>query len=988
MATIVLNSATPLNGAALLVWTITDSNNKILTNPAPVAGYITLFDTVKNSVSYISLSPDELAPPVNPDQTTSAADVRNLSNVKYTLKGLTNGTLYVVSVNLYSGSLENNVASGSEQVTPSTVPVAPLLKDYSVVSTISTGSASITVNTVVPSSNGLPIDFLNLFLSDTVTYTPVEYTFVSQSFSNNASALTAAGLAVGTNRCYALPSNINAGETLSLTLPSVSSAGSTNYVLYAEAVNAAGASLPSNVLSINTLNIPSPLTVTSVVSGLDSKVTVNLAAGANASQFALSEVTIQYWELPSSGSTSGAVASIIRTTTAFTGVDTFGNLKLTGLDVTGLTNGKVYVFAAYGKNAYGTGIKASSIASTNAAPTLQGPFKTAVPAKLPSLSEFVGYGVNSTSSTAGTSNSLLALVASANTQSAYATPDGKLGAVYKAANLPAYTYAASTSYEFTFFDQNGVNKGSKTVTTIYASATTGNWTAANGLILDELDTKYGSYSASVVVRTEVAAPVAPYFGALPAPLSFTVSPVQISQAPRSAPRNGIANGYRSTFATTPAADGNALYYAVAADLVGRNPLSAGVITAADAAKIVAQFKVAGATPPTTYINTGTNGTATDYTSATTSGVHTTINGYITSFLGAKTHADITLPVAAVGNTYGIELSWQPPAEDGNSKIVGYKVELNSATGTLLWRQYTTSTYQFINAVAATQSAPADFPSAAVALSGSGTTASNFGSWSSLALDTAYSAVITAYNKEGASVKTLTISNIYVNNTAAPVASVAVSVAPATATPDALAPDSLRPFNVTWNAPANVPASLTLTGYSISIFDVNNNLISSGSQSGSANISYKIKVPVTLQKFTVGVKAVYRDLNNSIQSSVFVYSSLTTNSSAPSITIGQNAFQTDSAGNGVIYFTVNNDGSGLTGLTVFVVPDSSVAASENPTETLALASNVVKTPTIIDPVNGNIATYQVSLGYKIPANPGFLIVAANSVGSSFLARNLA
>jgi hypothetical protein len=753
--------------------------------------------------------------------------------------------------------------------------------------------------------------------------------------------------------------------------------------LYAEAVNAAGASLPSNVLSINTLNIPSPLTVTSVVSGQDSKVTVDLAAGANASQYPLSEVTVQYWELPASGSTSGTVAALIKTQT-FTAVDTFGNLKLTGLEVTTLTNGKVYVFAAYGKNAYGTGIKASVNAYTNAAPTLQGPFKTAVPARLPLLSDFVGYGVNSTSSAAGTSNTRLVLVASANTQSAYDTPDGKLGAVYKATALPSLTY--TTYYDFTFFDQNGVNMGSKTPATIYSSTTSTNWTIANGFILEELDTKYGSYSASVVVRTVVNANVAPYFDALPAPLSFKLAPVQISQVPKSAPRNGIANGYRSTFPATAAADGNALYYTLLNDLVGRQPSNLTAISGADAAKIIQQYKASGSTVLTTYANSGSNGTAVDYTSATTTGVHTIINGYITTVLGTRTYTDITLPVAESTAAYGIELLWQPPADDGNSKIVGYKVELSDSTG-LLWRQYTTATYQFINAVATDQTAPSGFPASAANIANAGTGANNFGTWTALALNTAYSAVITAYNKEGAGPKTLTISNISVNKTAAPVTSVAVSVAPSTATPGTLAPSSLRPFSVTWVAPTNVPTSLTLTGYSISIFDVDNNLVSSGSQSGSANLTYKLQVPVDLQKFTVGVKAVYRDSNSAIQSSVFAYSTLTTNSSAPSITIGQNAFQTDSAGNGVIYFTVNNDGAGLTGLTVFVVPDSSVAPVD-PTETLGIVSNVVKTPTIIDPVNGNIATYQVSLGYKIPANPGFLIVASNSVGSSFLARNLA
>jgi hypothetical protein len=305
------------------------------------------------------------------------------------------------------------------------------LKDYSVVSSLTSSSASITVNAVVPSSNGLPVDFITLYLSDTASYTPVEITFISQSFSNNSSKMTDAGLTIGTN-VIALTSNIIAGQSLALTLPTINSAGSNNYVLYAEAVNAAGASLPSNVLSINTLNIPSPLTVTSVVNSCDTTdngFTVSLAAGANVSKYPLTSVTVQYWALPDSGTTSGPVPATISTQN-FNTVDTFGNLKLTNLRVTGVSPGLVYVVTAYGTNASGDGIKASNSVSTSAAPTLQGPFKTVVTALLPSISDFVGYGVNSTSSTGGTSNSKLRVVAGTNTSSAYAAPNGKLGAVY------------------------------------------------------------------------------------------------------------------------------------------------------------------------------------------------------------------------------------------------------------------------------------------------------------------------------------------------------------------------------------------------------------------------------------------------------------------------------------------------------------------------------------------------------------------------------
>ena len=956
-----LNSATPLNGAVLLDWTVTDISNNILSNPAPVAGYITVFDTVKRSVTYVSLSPDEMTPPLNPDQSENVADARADANIKYTVKGLTNGSLYVFTLNIYKGSLENIVATASKQATPSTVPSAPLMQSYNVVSLAS--GVKITANLSVPSSNGLDIDYLNLYIADMATFTTNQYTYLSQSLGLNGTKLTAMGFSTGDSTTltdstidFKLLSNIEPGQVLSIELPEIANnVNKKNYLIWAEAVNAAGASQASNTLEVSTLNTPSPLTVTSVVSGLDASFKVSLSQGASNNSIPLDSVTVQFWDITSSGKINGTVAGTIRTQT-FSAKDTFGKLILKDLVVNSSAsatpaNSTVYAVAAYATNAYGDGIKASISASTASVPTLQGPFKTVVPAKLPVLSDFIGYASNT-----------LKLTGAINSANKYSEPNGTLGAFYKAATLPVFSF--SPDYTFKFLDSNGNVVGDKTVSTILANAD--DQSASVSMIVEKLDTKVGGYSARVEVATSVPPHLAAYFGPLPAPLSFSLPAVQLSEAPKSAPRDAVAIGFVSDNANS----GSTKYQA----MVAAFPTSTGGVTFTPAmiTGLIAKLVAVGGILTTAHVVTVSGlGPISQAPGGAAEQIRDVVNG----LLGAEPISSVVLPITA--NVYGIELMWQAPSDNGNSAIRGYKVELFDRT-TLLWAQFTATNKVYINATGVAQVVDVAF-TGSPALSGAN--AAGYGAWLALAVEKPYTAVITAYNANGAGLEKLTLNNIYVKLT--PDGPASVTVTPAIAG-SALAPGLPRPFNVSWTAGA-ANSALIVSGNNIYVYDDKFNQLSSAF---TVDATYKLSVPASLKRFYVGVQTVASEIATGARhSSDIVFSTLQSSNDAPTITIGQNAFQENSAGNGVFYFTVNNGGSTLTGLTVFVVPDPSVAITQNPLDVNDTAA-VVATPQIVDPVNGNIATYQVDLGYKVPANPGFLIVASNATGSNFLARNLA
>jgi len=96
MASATLNYARPLNGAVVLNWTLAATT--LLDAPSQVAGFITVLDTLKNSVSEVLLSPDELAP-------LKSDGTRDITDINYTVRGLSNGTLYIFTLNVYHASI-------------------------------------------------------------------------------------------------------------------------------------------------------------------------------------------------------------------------------------------------------------------------------------------------------------------------------------------------------------------------------------------------------------------------------------------------------------------------------------------------------------------------------------------------------------------------------------------------------------------------------------------------------------------------------------------------------------------------------------------------------------------------------------------------------------------------------------------------------------------------------------------------------------------
>jgi hypothetical protein len=146
-------------------------------------------------------------------------------------------------------------------------------------------------------------------------------------------------------------------------------------------------------------------------------------------------------------------------------------------------------------------------------------------------------------------------------------------------------------------------------------------------------------------------------------------------------------------------------------------------------------------------------------------------------------------------------------------------------------------------------------------------------------------------------------------------------------------------------------------------------------------------------FYFGIKVVTKDIYDTVYTSAVNNSSYTF-TSVPTISLpASGGFTIAGNENGIVTFYVNNGGSSLIGLTIMVLPDASIATNVDPV-TIASINNGVfsvgtgKTLSVTANSGGvNNDQYVLSLNYKIPYTPSYLIVATNGVGSDVYYANL-
>jgi hypothetical protein len=248
-----------------------------------------------------------------------------------------------------------------------------------------------------------------------------------------------------------------------------------------------------------------------------------------------------------------------------------------------------------------------------------------------------------------------------------------------------------------------------------------------------------------------------------------------------------------------------------------------------------------------------------------------------------------------------------------------------------------------------------------ASAGGNTTSYTF---SGLTNGTSYNAEIYAYNQFGSSSSTTTGPNEPLGPISYPQPDF---VGPSQGTPVS----GLYPITVSWTGFSQ--AGYTLVDYTVRVHRVSTGLVEETLNFTNTTYTYNNGELAQSYYFEIIANATINQVTPSVSVSISVFSGSLLVADVPAITnVG---FNTDSNGNGVIYFDVDSRGSAITGIMSVVLPEFDTSVPTAPFQ-------ISYTPYL----TGN-NTYTANLGYSIPpTNPSYVIYAVNGVGGTAVDGN--
>jgi hypothetical protein len=359
------------------------------------------------------------------------------------------------------------------------------------------------------------------------------------------------------------------------------------------------------------------------------------------------------------------------------------------------------------------------------------------------------------------------------------------------------------------------------------------------------------------------------------------------------------------------------------------------------------------------------------------------------------------PDFATSATFGISLQWNAPVRDGFSSILGYIVKYYNSANNIIYKGYTSQ----LSASLVTSKNGSNQPilispplsgDAFSVLGVSGISGVDYTVFNSnvissrLERDEWYKVSVIAINANGISPERMT-NQIYITLPPDPVSNIDSYQLLDKNYNDSAMPTTGK-VTISWTSPS-IAAGLTFIRYDIFKYTSNvfDNTTATLYSSPTTTTFTTDTLPVS-SPFYFGIKVVTKDIYDTVYTSAVNNSSYTF-TAVPTISLPvSGGFTRAGNGNGIVTFYVNNGGSSLIGLTIMVLPDASIATNVDPVTIASINSGVFsvgigKTISVTANSGGvNNDQYVLSLNYKIPDTPSYLIVATNRVGSDVYYAN--